>query len=135
MRNYIFFAACILTAGCLSFNGTGETADYNRMATALRRLGAAVESILWEQIPPPADEALISLACQKDPSLCTHFGKNTLFAKNIDGHAILLLCTPNGQHAIIEDIACTPEPDRKLWATPQACAFGVSPENVREACH
>jgi len=107
--------------------------EMNRQEIALRRLGAAVQGLLWSDAQQSGD--LIAKACAVDSSLCSPFGNNTLAVKVVDGNAVLLLCTPGNKRALVEDIACTPTPDFKAWAEGNApCEFTLSDQTIRDAC-
>jgi len=107
--------------------------EINRLEIASRRLGTAMQGVLWSGASQ--DVNLIAVACGVDPSLCNAFGNNMLFARVVDGNAVLLLCTPDGKRALVEDIACTPTPDYKAWADKNApCEFTVPDQTVNDAC-
>jgi len=107
--------------------------EINRLEIASRRLGTAIQGVLWSGAPP--DENLIATACGIDPLLCNAFGNNTLFAKVIDGNAVILVCTPDGKRALVEDIACTPIPDYKAWIDKKApCEFTIPDQTVHDVC-
>lgn len=106
---------------CVSWQ-TVRQEDLNQQAVNLRRLGNAVQGELWRGAPEDAD--LLALACQRDPSLCEPFAKNSLLVKAMNDNVILLLCDSEGKRAYIEDIACTPETDRRAWEEGKApCEF------------
>jgi len=112
---------------------TATTAEMNRQEIALRRLGTAVQGMLWSGAQQDAN--LLAMACANDPSLCGAFGRNKLYAKVVDGNAALLLCTPDGRRALVEDIACTPTPDFKAWTDGDApCEFTLPDQTIRDAC-
>ena len=135
MRNLFFLtvAVSLLGACCCTSKDVTNPEEMNRLEIALRRLGTAVQGVVWSGAPQDGD--LIALACGADPSLCAPFGKNTLRTRVVDGNAVLLLCTPDGKRALVEDIACTPVPDYKAWTNDDApCEFTVSEQTVRAAC-
>ena len=135
MRKLILLtvAVSLLHACCIMPKFTYSTEEMNRLEIAMRRLNSAVEGALWSGAPQDAD--LIAIACGTDPSLCNAIGKNALYSRVVDGNAVLLLCTPDGKRALVEDVACTPTPDYKAWAEKNApCGFTVPDQAVRDAC-
>jgi len=137
MRKFVLpFVAVLLLPACTLLGDTQPAAtadDMNRLEIALRRLGMAVQGLLWSGAKEDAD--LIALACANDPTLCSPFGDNTLATSVIDGNAVLLLCTADKKRALVEDIACTPTPDVKAWAASNApCAFTLPAQAIRDAC-
>jgi len=142
MRNLSFsFVAFLLLPfalnGCgittVTKGNTAETAEMNRLEIAVRRLGAAAQGLLWVGTPPDAD--LIDTVCQHDRSLCSSLRNNSISIRVVDGHAVLLLCTSDGSRALVEDIACTPIPDLKVWKERDApCKFTLSDQAVLDAC-
>ena len=135
MRKLLLLAVAVslLHACCFAPKDTYKAEEMNRLEIAMRRLGAAVEGVLWTDASQNTD--FIAKACGTDPSLCKALGNNTLYAKVVDGHAVLLLCTPDGKRALVEDIACTPTPDYKAWAEKDApCEFTLPDQTVRSAC-
>ena len=112
---------------------TYKDEEINRLEIASRRMGTAMQGVLWSGASQ--DGNLIAATCGIDPSLCNAFGNNMLFAKVVDGNVVLLLCTPDGKRALVEDIACTPKPDYKAWAEKKAsCEFTVPDKTVNDAC-
>ena len=114
-------------------NDINRPEEMNRLEIAMRRLSAAVQGVLWSGTPQDSD--LIAITCKTDPSLCNALGDNTIRSKVVDGNAVLLLCTPDGARALVEDIACTPTPDRKAWTTNHTpCAFTIPDQTIRATC-
>jgi len=123
----------LLHACCIKPKDTITPGEMNRLEIAMVRLGKTVESMLWGGVPEDGD--LIAMACGRDPALCGAVGDNKLRARVVDGNAVLLLCTPDGKRALVEDIACTSAPDRKAWTENNAaCEFTIPDQRVRSAC-
>ena len=123
----------LLHIGCIAPKYNYKEEEINRLEIATRRLGTAVQGVLWSGAPPDGD--LIAMVCEIDPSLCSAFGNNTLHARVVGGNAVLLLCTPDNKRALVEDIACTPMPDYKAWVNRKApCGFTLNDQLIRAAC-
>ena len=131
----ITIAVSLFHGCCVVPKYTYEAEELNRLEIAMRRLGTAVQGVLW-MTDASQDEDLIAAACKTDPSLCNAFGNNMLRARVVDDNAVLLLCTPDGKRALVEDIACTPTPDYKVWADNKnaPCEFTISDQTIRSAC-
>ncbi len=101
---------------CLSVHA-GEEEKYYQLATALTKLSKAVEAEVVFENPSSqtTGEELLSKATAHDRSLLSPFSQYSLQAVRQGGHAVLLLCTSDGQQALLEDIGCSPVLDRHAW--------------------
>jgi hypothetical protein len=137
MRKYlVMILVAVSLQACARMNDPSipSTDEINRLEIAMRRLGAAVQGLLWSS-GAKQDGDLIAAACATDASLCSPFGKNKPTVRVVSGNAVLLLCTPDNKRALVEDIACTPTPDFKAWASGnKPCQFSLSDQAVRDAC-
>ena len=124
----------ILLIGCAVY-GTSNDEDMYTLASALTKLSASVESTVRYKDPPQnlSDSELLDLATRHDPRLLQPFTGYTLRVLREEHHAIVLVCTKDGTHALLEDAGCTGELDVHLWQNkPQpACEFTLT---VRQAC-
>ena len=97
-------------------------------AAQLTKLSSAVESTVRYKNPPANldDQGLLKLATQHDPQLLENFEglKVRVLAK--ERHSVVLVCTADGQHGLMEDAACTVALDQQLWKNAQTpCEFTV----------
>lgn len=123
MRAFFIFVCLLQLTACAGFWAAGE-ARYDQQAIELRRLGNAVQGELWRGPAPEAD--LLELACARDPALCAPFDKDAVLVSAGDTYVALLLCNRERTRAIIEDVSCTPETDRRAWEEKKApCAFTI----------
>lgn len=101
---------------CLSVHA-GEEATYYQLATALTKLSKAVEAEVVFENPSSqtTGKELLSQATAHDRSLLSPFTQYSLQAVRQGGHAVLLVCTSDGQQALLEDLGCSPELDRHTW--------------------
>ncbi len=98
-------------------------------AAQLTKLSSAVESTVRYKNPPAGldDQGLLKLATQHDPQLLANFDglKVRVLAK--ERHSVVLVCTADGQHGLMEDAACTVALDQQLWKNAQTpCEFTVN---------
>jgi len=137
MRKFLLLTVAVslslLQACFITTKDIDRSEEMNRQEIAARRLGTAMQGMLWSGASQ--DGNLIAATCGFDPSLCNAFGGNTLFAKVVDGNAVLLICTPDGKRALLEDIACTATPDYKAWVDKNApCEFTIPDQTIRAVC-
>jgi hypothetical protein len=99
------------------------------LASALTKLAAAVEATVFET---PGDQTegpvLLATATRDNPQLLAPFARYTLHAKRDGGHAFVLVCSPDGLTALLEDAGCSAKLDAHHWkAVPQRpCAFTLT---------
>ncbi len=84
-------------------------------------------------LPDGSDQERIAFATRNDPQVRTPFEHYRLRVAQDDGNAAVLVCTPDGEQALLEDLGCTPQLDVKHWRQPNppACAFTV---DLHDAC-
>ncbi len=102
------------------------------LADSLTKLSTKVESAVRYGNPPdnaPSDE-LLKLATQHDPEILDGFAGYKIRINSKDRHAVVLLCSNDGQRGLLEDLGCTGRLDRNLWRemTEMPCAFTLSVE-------
>jgi hypothetical protein len=117
-----------LIAGCAHAASVDDEQMY-RFASALTKLSAAVESAVGFKDPPAGltDTDLIVFATQHDPTLRAPFDVYTLRVLRWDPHAAVLVCTPDGRQALLEDAGCSAALDKHRWkdTPPTPCEFTV----------
>ncbi len=124
----------VLLIGCSIYSSSSDE-DMYKLASALTKLSAAVESTVRYKDPPQnlSDDELLDLATRHDPRLLQPFTGYKLRVLSQEHHAIVLICTKDGTHALLEDAGCTGELDVHLWqSNPQlACEFTLT---VAQTC-
>ena len=94
-------------------------------------LAKAVD-VIADQLPQDAtDQEIFSEAIRRsgNPGLLSPFNGNVLKARIQNGVGVILLCTPDGREAIIEDVTCTTRPD--AWRPPGSpCIYLLDAERV-----
>ena len=110
----------------------GEEGKMDNLAGRLVKLTTAVEATLryGEQPAGLTDRELLRIATRHDPMLLREFADYTIRVSRGQRHAILLVCTGDGKHALLEDTGCAPESVRHLWkeAPPRLCEFTLATE-------
>lgn len=129
----LVFVAILLVSGCRD-SGAADQEEMLRLASALTKLSAAVESACRYKNPPPGiDNAdLLAFATQHNRTLLTPFVDYTVKAICDDHHGFVLVCTSEDDRALLEDAGCSARLDSHLWKadTPKACEFTVSAQAV-----
>jgi len=129
-----FLAVAVLTTSCLH----AAPIDNEKMlglATALTKLTASVDSAVLNKGVDPSfkDQTLLDFSTAHDLSLLTPFDGYVLKARQSGQDSSVLVCGSDGQIALIEDTACTPYPDLKIWQTSpnQPCDYVL---DLAKAC-
>jgi hypothetical protein len=70
----------------------------------------------------------LKLATKNDPGLLDTFKEYKLRVSSQDRHAIIFLCTEDGERGLQEDLGCTAKLDRNLWKEDAVmpCEFSLS---------
>jgi hypothetical protein len=107
------------------------------LGSALTKLSTAVESTVRYKHPAEelTDAQLLVLSTKHDPSLFEPFVKYTVRVQRRDRHAVVLVCTKDGGHGLLEDAGCTAVLDRHLWEgkATRPCEFTLNVEDVCKA--
>ncbi|WP_310601029.1 hypothetical protein [Desulfobulbus sp.] len=124
----------LFVSGCHFARKTPDSDEMFTKAAALKRLAATVESaVQYGDVPPQLQNAeLLALATEHNPKLLDGFAPYTLKAKNSNKHSSVLMCDPEGKHALIEDSGCTGQVDVLHWqqAPLPPCEFTLQLESV-----
>lgn len=120
----------ILVTGCATAGPSVDSESMYVTASALTKLTASVESTVRYKNPPDdiADEELLRLATEHDPSLLAPFSGYVIRVLREDRHAAVLVCSEDGSSGLLEDIGCTAAMDKHLWQIEgSGCMFTTSP--------
>lgn len=113
MRKLLFALLLFLVTACAATASSVSEKEMSRASADLHRLSYAVQGEIMRGAMPGDD--LMSLACGRDPTLCSAMSDFFISVKRDGDNAVLLLCTVDKQRALLEDIACTPQIDFKPW--------------------
>ena len=123
----LFFALL----GCAHLMANEAETMYT-LASNLTKLSAAMESAVAHKHPPAGltEEQLLVFATKHDPSLLEPFSNYQVKVVHDTQHALVLVCTKNGQRALLEDASCTSKLDKHLWNEnpPKPCEFTLALE-------
>lgn len=119
----------VLISGCMAPPERAQADEMYIKAAELRKLSVAVESTVRFKDPSPtlSDDGLLKAATAANPALLTPFAGYKLRVDRRDKHAVVLVCTPSGEKALLEDAACTGPLDVHHWQSdkPTPCEFTV----------
>lgn len=106
----------LTTGGCAYVTSSSDEEMYS-LAAALTKLSNVVESAVAFKDPPEklSERELLDFSAQHDPSLLRPFDRFTLHVLRQSGHAAVLVCTPEGGRALLEDAGCTARLERHWW--------------------
>ena len=115
----------LLLFGSACAQARSET-EMNELGSALTKLSSAVESTVHykKQGANLSDDQLLFLSTKHDPGLLRPFQDKTLRVLRQDGHSAVLVCTQDGNEALLEDTGCTARMDQHRWnVRPSPCEF------------
>lgn len=128
MKSIVIVIALLL--GACGFSGaTVKPDEMNVRASELTKLSAVVESYVRYGNPAPgaSEEELLKEATKGQPRLLEDFAGYKLRVLSQHRHAAVLVCTKNGDRALLEDAGCTGKMDMHHWEKADArCDFTVS---------
>lgn len=104
------------------------------LASRLLKLTESAEALERFAHPDPAlsDEVFLAEAVEHDPQLINPFDDYTLKVLRNGIDVILLVCTKDGQTALLEDFGCTTKLDCHHWKQPNMpCEFSME---IEAAC-
>ncbi len=123
----VLMCCAALAGGALADPSADEEAMMIR-ASALTKLSTAVEAAVRYEAEASAGldgRALLEFAARDDAALLERFAGLELRAARGDRHASVLVCSPDGSQALLEDAGCTSRLDRHAWREADAapCEF------------
>lgn len=131
-RFSILILVVLILGGCIT-EPVGNEEMY-RLGSALTKLSASVEStVRYKDVPEGiTDNELLVIATRHDPLLLQPFAEYKLRVNREDRHAIVLVCTPDGGRALLEDAGCSKELDAHHWQsqTSKTCEFTITAQRA-----
>lgn len=132
----LFLVWILVGTGCASLETTKteEALPDLKILTRQAEVAVAFEGATLES----GERQFLEKVSAKEPSHLRYLdskGYKTRVAI-MNGHAVLLLCTPDGKRALFETIACAhKKPKRHKDASiPMACEFTYSQDEIAELC-
>lgn len=105
-----------------------EAARMNGIKGPLSRLTQAVNSaVRYKKVPQGlSDLELLKFSTASNPALFEGLASYLIRIKQIGSETVLLLCSPDGKRALLEDISSTPAVDKERWkSNDSGCDFTI----------
>jgi hypothetical protein len=122
-------AACGLSSASLNRD------EMNAHASSLTKLSAAMESYVRYGDPPAAatEDELLAAGTRHDARLMGDLAGLKIRLLRQERHAVVLVCSGNGERALLEDAGCTGKMDAHRWEQDNApCEFRLAVNAVCE---
>ena len=110
------------------FPASVSAQDFDKQEKAIRRLSNAIQGI-WLETGNPSEDNFLHQVRMTDSSLLSHFGDNTIRIYIISDNPVVLICTPDGQQALFEDVPCTPQIEKRRYQQISSCSPTLNPAN------
>lgn len=125
----------LFIAGCW-FGPTRHHEDNLKLAVALTKLSSAVDSevVYGNMASPPTEQEILAAISERTPELLEPFGDYKLRVNVFSDMSSVLVCSPDGKTAILEDSGYTANIDKHVWKeTPGApCEHTVDLSKLAE---
>lgn len=87
------------------------------LSAKLNKLTTTAEG--YEQFGNPkpglSGDEFLQEAVKKDPDLLKQFEEYPILLKRESGNVSIVLCSPDGEQALLQDVGCTSYFDRHIW--------------------
>lgn len=117
-RILISLTTAIFLGACASIAAAPDAQERGRLSTKMVNLSSAVDayfSDLAEAPPVDTDLNILQSATKRDPRLLApDFEPYLLKVQYQKAYAVLLLCSKDGEQAIMEDAGCSARLDRQV---------------------
>ncbi len=117
---------CLAITGCIT-----PTQRVERLVTPLPKLTAVVEALVRYPDPasPVPDALLVSEAMKDKPELQRAFRGYPIKVRHDTKNTVILVCSPDGKYALLEDASWTLGVDHKWYLTkpPMPAEFTMDP--------
>lgn len=129
-RGFFVLAFCVLSLTCCAHAEVLES-KMDTLAAQLKHLSDSVESAVRYKHAPDAlaDKELLVFATKHDPALMEPFAPYVVRAKSVAvgqvRHSVILVCSPDGKQALLEDVGCTARMDSQKWQNSSPCEFSL----------
>lgn len=129
-RCYFVLTFFLLSLTCCAHAEDIES-KMDTLAAQLKHLSDSVESAVRYKHAPDtlSDKELLIFATKHDPGLIGPFEPYVVKARSVAvgqvRHSDVLVCSPDGRNALLEDIGCTARMDSQRWHEPSPCEFSL----------
>lgn len=127
LKNASFIFLVILIAGCSCLHKERQAKE---LEVPLMKLTPAAQAIvLWPENGPVPDDQIFNEAVKDKPELQAAFQGIPVKAKSYGKNVVVLVCSPGGGAAWLEDASWTPGIDKKWYEIDEShpCVFSLVP--------
>jgi hypothetical protein len=113
----LLLGACVTSTDGASDNEVLDAKERGRLSTKMVNLSSAVNTYFSDlsEAPTGSDATILQNATRHDKRLLApEFEPYVLKVQYQNPYAVLLLCSKNGNHAIMEDAGCSARLDRQV---------------------
>jgi hypothetical protein len=132
IKHLLFLLLALVSACAFTGEPNFEEEMYKR-ASALTKLSASMEALIRYGNPLArlSEAELLAEGTRHDPALLTNVGDYKIRVMSCGRHAVVLVCSKEGDRALLEDVGCTGKMDIHHWQKDNAaCEFTVAIESV-----
>jgi hypothetical protein len=122
---YVIFMLLTISS-CVHMQKGIDPTEMAVRASALTKLSSAMQAYVryTDPLPDLSESALLAEGTKHDPALLANLGDYKLRLLVQDRHAVLLMCTREGDRALLEDAGCTGTFEAHRWKQDAApCEF------------
>ncbi|MDO9082484.1 MAG: hypothetical protein Q7U56_04300 [Humidesulfovibrio sp.] len=130
---HLSFVLLFLMVGCCAAQAQSNS-KMESLGSALILLIPSVDEVVCcdSKAEGMSDDELLRYATSNNPKKLDPFVDYTLKVKRQNGHAAVLVCTADGQTALLEDAGCTFKMEQHHWKASPAlpCDFTLDLDTV-----
>jgi len=122
----LLLGACVTSTDGASDDEVLDAQERGRLSTKMVNLSSAVNTYFSDlpEAPTDSDAIILQNATRHDKRLLApEFEPYVLKVQYQNPYAVLLLCSKNGNHAIMEDAGCSARLDRQVTHHVAPCEF------------
>jgi hypothetical protein len=130
---YTLFLLLALVSACAFTSEPNFAEEMYKRASALTKLSASMEALIRYGNPLArlSEAELLTEGTRHDPALLTNLGDYKIRVLSRGRHAVVLVCSKEGDRALLEDVGCTGKMDVHHWDKDNVpCEFTVAIETV-----
>ncbi|MFZ5584794.1 MAG: hypothetical protein ACOZHQ_02580 [Thermodesulfobacteriota bacterium] len=128
---FTFLSICLVVSGCAA-PSTNQDKYYILAHDVTQTTNQLAGCIRFDNPPTHlSDQELIAFCTRRNPRPAQALNRYAVKVVHDNKDAIVLVCSPDGANALIEDASCTEEIDRNHWKQPSPCQFTL---RLLDAC-
>lgn len=133
-RTWIINVTAVISITLSGFLATyADDTKLNEIASFMIQHSAALEAeVIFGNAETKSlqDEALLTKALAHKKDWRDIYSDYKLLARIIGEHTVILVCTPDGEKALLEDSSCTASFDKYRHLSESSCSISYTPQNI-----